>query len=366
MEENLVPGPSRCNLPELSAEEVHKNILRCHYLRHRVDRKLLAWLYILIDRGFFKAIHKSTPVQYVMDFLKYQESEAGEVVRVARALPHLPNLAETFEKGEICWSQVKLISSVAKEELEEEWLEFRRTHRAGALRAEVKHALEKGRTRPRKGTRGIPNTTVDAKFRLTLEEMEILRQALELIASEMKKAENGKRPTPEQILLYLAKLVLESDLALKSEKGSAKCRSIWQIIYQLCPKCLESHVHTKDGLVEVPRENVQKIEGEAEKVVIEPHDLMKGEVLPPGTVNDAAVPAEIERKAFARHRNCCAICGRRGDLHLHHIIFRSKGGGNELLNIAPCLPACPASVHAGVVEVLLDSMWEVQAPLYSD
>ena len=28
MEEDLVPDPSRCNLPELSAEEVPKNILR--------------------------------------------------------------------------------------------------------------------------------------------------------------------------------------------------------------------------------------------------------------------------------------------------------------------------------------------------
>jgi hypothetical protein len=49
-----------------------------------------------------------------MDFLKYQDTEAGDVVRVARALPHLPKLSETFEKGEICWSQVKLISSVRR------------------------------------------------------------------------------------------------------------------------------------------------------------------------------------------------------------------------------------------------------------
>src|SRR5260221_7189743 len=86
MEEKMIPDPVHCNLPELSAEVVHKNILRCHYLRHRVDRKLLGWLFILIDRGFFK-IHKSTPIQYVMDFLEYEGTEAGEVVRVAMAFP---------------------------------------------------------------------------------------------------------------------------------------------------------------------------------------------------------------------------------------------------------------------------------------
>ncbi len=354
MEEKMLPDPSFYHIAELSAEEVHKNILRCHHLRHRVDRKLLAWLYIFIDRGMFKTIHKSDPVLYVMDFLKYHSTEAGEVVRVAKVLPFLPKLAETFEKGEICWYHVKLISSVAKEESEAEWLEFRRTHKAGALRAEVKSAIEKGRTRPRKGTRGIPNTTVDLKFRFTLEEMELARQALELTASEMMKSGDGKRPTPEQVLLYLAKRVLESDLVLKSGEGSGKQRSIWQVIYHKCLTTNQCCIHTRDGLVEVDPESVEKIEGEAEKVVIEPHDLVKGEVLPPGTVNKEPVPAHIEKKAFARHQNCCVICGRRGDLHLHHIVFRSKGGGNELLNLAPACPACHAQIHEGTVEIFCD------------
>ena len=359
MDKNLVPDPSRCNLPELSAEEVHKNILRLHYLRHRVDRKILGWLFILIDRGFFKAIHKSTPVQYVMDFLKYQESEAGEVVRVARSLPVLPRLAETFEKGEICWSQVKLISSVAKEETETEWLEFRKTHRSGALRAEVKNAIEKGRDRPRKGTRGIPNTTVEMKFQFTLEEMELVRLALELIASEVMKSGDGTRPTPEKILLHLLKLVLEGRLDLKSDEGAKRLRSIWQLIYQKCPDCLRCLALTRDGPVEVPHAHVQKIEAEAEKIVIEPQELVKGETLPPETRNEKPVPAETERKVLARYRRSCVICGRRGELHIHHLVFRSKGGGNELPNLAPCCPTCHASVHDGIVEVFLDSTGEV-------
>ena len=358
MEEKITGEPPRCNLPELSAEEVHKNILRLHYLRHRVDRKLLGWLFILIDRGFFRAIHKSTPVQYVMDFLKYQDSEAGEVVRVARSLPLLPKLAETFERGEICWSQVKLISSVAKEETEEEWLVYRKAHRAGALRAEVKNAIEKGRDRPRKGTRGIPNTTVEMKFRFTLEEMELARQALELIASEVMKTGDGTRPTPEKVLLQLLKLVLEGGLELKSGEASKKIRSIWQLIYQKCPDCLRCLALTRDGPVEVPHEHVQKIEAEAEKIVIEPEDLVKGEALPPGKKNEQPVPAETARKVLARYRHSCVICGRRGDLHLHHLTFRSRGGGNAVSNIALCCPGCHASVHDGVVDVFLDSTGE--------
>src|SRR5262249_22809159 len=152
-----------------------------------------------------------------------------------------------------------------------------------------------------------------------------------------------KRPTAEKVLLHLAKRILEAAMELKSPEGSKKgLRSIWQIIYQLCPKCFECHVHTKDGPVEVPLEHVRKIEAEAEKVTIEPHELLKGEALPSGKVNDEPVPAGVERKVLARYRNSCAICGRRGHLHLHHIIFRSKGGGNEVWNLAPACPACHA------------------------
>jgi 5-methylcytosine-specific restriction endonuclease McrA len=366
MEAKSPPIPSLCNLPELSPEEVHKNILCCHHLRHRVDRKLLAWLFIFIDRGFFRAIHKSTPVQYVMDFLKYQDSEAREVVRVARALPLLPKLGEAFENGEISWSHLKLISSVAREETEEQWLAFRKTHRPGALRAEVKNAIEKGRTRPRKGTRGIPNTTVDMKFRFTLEEMELARQALELAASEMMASGDGKRPTPEQVLLHLSKRVLEADMAVKSVEGSGKRRSIYQVIYQKCPDCTQSHILTQDGPVEVSHEHVQKIEVEAEKLVIEPHELVKGEALTPGKANQEPVPAEVERKVMARYRHSCVICGRRGDLHIHHLMFRSRGGGNELPNLAPCCAPCHASVHDGVVEVFLDATGAVHTRSKAD
>ncbi len=39
---SAVPPPPSCLLPELSAEEVYKNILRCHALGSRVKLRLLA------------------------------------------------------------------------------------------------------------------------------------------------------------------------------------------------------------------------------------------------------------------------------------------------------------------------------------
>jgi len=49
----------------------------------------------------------------------------------------------------------------------------------------VKEARRIGRKLPRRGTRGLPNVSVDLKFRLSREELEMVRKAMEMAAVEM-------------------------------------------------------------------------------------------------------------------------------------------------------------------------------------
>ena len=325
MEEAAVPpDPSVCLLPELSAEEVHKNLLRCHQLGRRVDRKKLGWLYLIIDRNFLPELGGGTILQYVMKYLEYGRQEAQEIIRVAMKLPSLPRCGEAYDRGDISLSKLKALARVAKKGSEEGWLEFERTHSNAAFRAEVLNAEREGRDHPRKNTRGLPNIIEILKVEFTLEEMQIVRKALELIAHEMMGEGDGRQPTLKEVLLHLLKWVL----ATKNGLGSERLRSIFQILYQQCPSCKVSHVHTDDGPVEVPPEHVQKIEGEATKVVIEPEELLKGEALPPGKFNHEAVPKGVEVKALSRYHNCCAHCGRKIDIHL-----RLKASGFRLKRI---------------------------------
>ena len=43
-----VPEAPAAQLPELSADLVHANIIGCHVLKNRVDLRLLQWIFVLV------------------------------------------------------------------------------------------------------------------------------------------------------------------------------------------------------------------------------------------------------------------------------------------------------------------------------
>src|ERR1041385_5246499 len=285
----------RCLLPELSPEEVHRNILRCHSLKNRVHRKLLEWLYVLIARDYAEDLGAPTPADYVMENLRYEKTEAYHVVAVARAVPCLARSLAAFERARLSWSQVKRIASVARRDTEEAWLTYALTHKPWGLKAEAKDALRNGRRLPRKARRGLPNTIHDVVFHFSREGKEILRKALEQRAARLKreKGEEGWKPSPEDVLnaFCLDELSTADDLPTGFEGRPP----VYMIVYQKCLDCRMSHVLTKDGPVEVTEERIAEIEGEARKVTIEPEEMfMKGEAILPGKT-EGDIPAGVDR-----------------------------------------------------------------------
>jgi hypothetical protein len=352
-------------LPEISPDEVHKNILRCYRLRNRLDRKMLGWILILLEKKFAPALGSPRPVYYIMKNLQYEKTEAYEILMAARALPLIPHSADAFERGEISWAKLKQIALAVEEEgTEDSWLSFAKTHRPGELRAEVRDARRNKRKRPREEGRGLSNLTVTQTFKLTLEEQEILRRAFEktsaamkdMIANGLLAGEEGRRPTSEEVLLFISRQVLESDLFAKLKEGSERERAIYDILYQVCPACNSSHIHTEDGPVEVPHEHVARIEGKARKVEITREDLVKGEALPRGKIDDKKIPKGVELKVLARDLNACARCGKKLGIHLHHVIFRSTGGPNEVWNLTSVCEYDHACIHGGTLEVFMDPL----------
>ena len=57
-------------------------------------------------------------------------------------------------------------------------------------------------------------------------------------------------------------------------------------------------------------------------------------------------------RLVARHRGCCAYCGRRSDiLHREHVIPIAKGGRHSIGNL---LPACPPCNYAKKTKLLIE------------
>src|SRR5512136_1953127 len=109
-----LPLSPRTELPELSPDHVHASILACRGLKNRVDLRLLAWLFVLIEKKFAPALGLPGPASYVMVHLHYEKSEAYCVLTTAKEMPFLPLTAKAYARGDISWSQVKQIARLRK------------------------------------------------------------------------------------------------------------------------------------------------------------------------------------------------------------------------------------------------------------
>jgi hypothetical protein len=365
-------------LPELSAEQVHLNLLRCHKLGNRVTEREIYWLYVLIANDHVRQLSAPGIFQYVMESLDCEPSAAYERIAVARLVPKLPRSLAALRDGEISWCKLKRIASMVERKKDEgPWLEFAKTHKAGELKGEVQHAIETGRATPRKSRYGLPNVRRSMKFNFTREEYEFVRKALQKMAAHLwendpaggKGAEGGHEEghgcegecghgacgqgrTPDGVLLEIAKKILEADLPGFLSKG--RNRSIYTMVYETCVECRQGHLLTTDGPVEVTEERLEEVAKVAEIVQVDPDELVPGVALSPGEVTEE-IPEEILLKVLALANNSCQHCGRKIDLHAHHIIFRSCGGPNETWNLCIVCSACHAGVHNGILKVYRDS-----------
>jgi len=91
---------------------------------------------------------------------------------------------------------------------------------------------------------------------------------------------------------------------------------------------------------------------------IAPPGTAKGEALPVREVG-RDIPADVEMKVLALYGKGCARCGQKLDRQLHHIVFYSRGGPNEVWNLIAVCVACHGCIHHGTLEVFRDSPGEL-------
>jgi hypothetical protein len=85
-------------------------------------------------------------------------------------------------------------------------------------------------------------------------------------------------------------------------------------------------------------------------------ELVRG--VPLGVEAGREIPEEVRAAVLAYHNHSCAHCGRKLDLHVHHMVEWSQGGPHEAWNLIPCCSRCHACLHDGTLEVYRDSTGE--------
>lgn len=53
------------------------------------------------------------------------------------------------------------------------------------------------------------------------------------------------------------------------------------------------------------------------------------------------------REAVISRDKCCAVCGETSGLEVHHVIYRSKGGTDDMGNLVTLCKSCHAEKHKG-------------------
>lgn len=77
-----------------------------------------------------------------------------------------------------------------------------------------------------------------------------------------------------------------------------------------------------------------------------------------GSSNEAG--AELRAAIRERDGHRCRWCGARGGLEVHHILYRSQGGGNEGWNLITLCGACHRKAHSNKKKyqpLLLGAQW---------
>jgi hypothetical protein len=342
----------------LSAARLHELALEAFRVGNRGRLTLCGVLRVLAEsRQYYELGHPSVEA-YAEAHFQLRRSETREHIRVDRALQDLARLRDAFAAGELGWSVVKAITRVATPEAEEAWLEFARGRRVDEITAEVRDAKRNSRSAPCRDRWGLPNLDESLHMRLSRTDMEKVRRGLGRAAREITERTGQQEVSLEDALVYAVERLLPEplDRDANAARGSTASGS-YAVLYRTCPDCHRAAMATAAGWVEVDREEVLRVEGDAVVETIAPEEESPGAAAAPAGRDDRdrrdrPTPARMRRQVLLRDGQRCANprCGRRAR-QCHHIVHLADDGRTELANEVAVCPACHALIHAGLLKV---------------
>ncbi len=273
--------------------------------------------------------------------------------------------------GKLSWTALREITKVATSDSEEEWIAFALKYPGARLKAEVREAVRKNRSRPRKEGYSLPSLETRLVFELKPEEQDLASKALEEAAREKGERLQGAEVELKDAFLFLARRFLKDRLDEDTAAGSAvnSETSLYTILYHKCPECRRASLPTPDGPVAIEAEVVERVEGDARRVVLE--DSEPSPEPSPEVDGDGAAPEEesaeeeqpaaldrpnpplLVRQVHLRDGRACSNpgCDRKHGLHAHHVVERARGGATAIHNEVLVCSTCHALLHAGLLRV---------------
>ncbi|MEN8377135.1 MAG: HNH endonuclease signature motif containing protein, partial [Gemmatimonadota bacterium] len=239
---------------------------------------------------------------------------------------------QTFCTGKFGWSKALLLLRVAMPETEADWIDKAKEVDCRELRSMVRRA-KKGE-RPGGGTGdgedggkgggggGLPTLT----FRIAAE-VDAVGYEEWTQAKRKLQAETGSAMSDEDAVRAMAQLVLST-----RPDGSVPGRerveeSIYKVVVEAERADVRANVRADDADEPAPAAEVAAAASD-------------------GSVSDA-----VRERVLARDGHRCKHCGRKGYLHVHHILWEGRGGKGVARNLTSLCSSCHGLVHDGLLFV---------------
>ncbi len=312
------------------AQALHERLLEARR-QHRLAGYALATLLAELahTRGYEELGYAST-AEYAEVVLDLSLRACRDLVRVGRALPRLPLLAQAMCEGELDWTKAREVITVATPGTEAAWVGRALSVTSRELEREVARSSP-GELPP---TREAMDEPGPERGRLVLEldaaDLDTIRRALAVLRSRSEL--DAEEIDDGALLAALAHRYLHDEGA---EAGVSAER--YRVVVERCPEC--GHARTPEHDLSDTVAAEAACDAEVLNTAPGPAAGQLSRVIPPAT----------RRRVLHRAGESCEVpgCANRLWLDVHHLRFRAHGGDHGDENLAVLCSAHHRAVHLG-------------------
>ena len=318
--------------PQLAeALELDRRILETHVLLSRAERDLALLLAEIADRKHFLDLGYANVGQYAEVKLSLEARKTRGLVRIGRALPHLPLLDQAFASGALCWTKARELLAVVTPETEAEWVELacRSTNR------ELERVVAAHRP-------GEPPSDKETKetgpIRLTFSMEPVEAEQVRTLLAAVRAAAGVSREEVGDgaLLAQVATRMLDELDSTEAPTGER-----FRMVIERCPSC---------GRTAAPEAEVS--ETHVGQACCDAEILQMQEGPTRGHLSHTIPPA-TRRAVLQRDHHRCQVpgCTNRLWLDVHHLAYRRSGGDHSEENLLTVCCTHHQLVHDGLLGI---------------
>jgi hypothetical protein len=316
--DDVVPGVS-----SFTNRELDLRLEEAVFEHERSEQLVCCFLSEVQDRKAYRDFGYDNVYDYACERFGFRERKTRYLISLGRKLKDLPEIREALKTGKLGWCKASRIASVASRQDETLWLD-------SALSLSVQE-LDR---RIKDGTDRLSSTLC---VWLTEEERVVWENALEIA-----RRVSGENITPGRALEYMA----------------AEFIATWGVPPEKEKKAEEPEPEPSSAPAEEAAEPravaTLTLFPFAESAVYDEHDPRICYQVEKALLEDAKHDyKEVRKFVLDRDHWMCTYpgCNTRRELHVHHLEFRSKGGGHAPSNLTVLCAFHHALLHRAQIRV---------------